>query len=374
MVSFARSAGALSFGLFLSASIVLAQTGALPPRATSSPALLPPSFAGWSAVAPEQTSADPTVADAPNASVLKEYGLKQFASAEYRHGRSVMALKAMQFVDATGAYGAFTFYRKASMRPGDIGSESGMDSNEAVFWSGTTLVDATSQHIGPEERGALKALASTVPQNAGPEGVPPSLPRYLPAEGIDKSTIRYAIGPDAYGKAGGVLPPEIVDFSRDAEAVTAQYQSRDGNGTLTILEYPTPQMAGDRVKAIDALLKGNLPPSLQESSAVALGAKRSGPLVAVTSGKFSSKEAQLLLGAVKYGAEVTWNHPEGYVNEVRKTARLLLGIVYLTGILGGAAVLLGLFLGGGRALIRVLRGKPPSVLNDDDFISLKLGR
>lgn len=112
MVSFVRSAGALSFGLFLSASIALAQTGALPPRPTPSP-LLPPSFAGWNAAAPVQTSADPTVADAPNASVLKEYGLKQFASAEYRHGDGVMALKAMQFVDATGAYGAFTFYRKA---------------------------------------------------------------------------------------------------------------------------------------------------------------------------------------------------------------------------------------------------------------------
>jgi hypothetical protein len=35
-------------------------------------------------------------------------------------------------------------------------------------------------------------------------------------------------------------------------------------------------------------------------------------------------------------------------------------------------VLLALFLGGGRVLIRRLRGKPASSLNDDDFISLKL--
>jgi hypothetical protein len=60
------------------------------------------------------------------------------------------------------------------------------------------------------------------------------------------------------------------------------------------------------------------------------------------------------------------------VNEVKKTANFLLGVIYLIGILGAAAILLGLFLGGGRALVRVLRGKPASTLNEDEFISLKL--
>lgn len=76
---------------------------------------------------------------------------------------------------------------------------------------------------------------------------------------------------------------------------------------------------------------------------------------------------------MKYDAEVTVNHPEGYVSEVKKTARLLLGIIYLTGILGASSLLLGVFLGGGRAVVRRLRGKPVSSLNDEDFISLKLG-
>jgi hypothetical protein len=77
---------------------------------------------------------------------------------------------------------------------------------------------------------------------------------------------------------------------------------------------------------------------------------------------------------VKYEASVTLSQePKAPNSEVKKTASLLLGIVYLTGILGAAALLLGIFLGGGRAVFRVLRGKPVSTLNDDDFISLKLG-
>jgi len=105
---------------------------------------------------------------------------------------------------------------------------------------------------------------------------------------------------------------------------------------------------------------------------VSLLVRRSGPLVAVTSGSFSADEASKLLHSINYTADITWNHPEGYVSEVSKTARLLVGIAYLIGILGSTAIILGLFFGGGRAVIRRLRGKPVSTLNDEDFISLKL--
>jgi hypothetical protein len=376
MVFSVRSASAVGLGLVFSASLMLAQAGGSPSRAAAPQALLPSSFAGWSAAASPMTGADPSAIDAPNTSALKEYGLKDFATGEYRHGGSKLSIKAMHFVDATGAYGAFTYYRKPDMHPGDLGKEGAVDGNEAVFWTGTTLVDATADHMGAEERAGLKALVAALPQNAGSEGVPPSLPRYLPGESLEKSTVHYAIGPDAYVKAGGVLPPELIDFSRDAEAITAQYPNRSGKGTITILEYPTPQMAAERAKAIGAVIKGSsLPSGLQHGSPAALSVKWSGPLVAVTSGDLSGEEAGALLDKVRYEASVTRNQaPNGYVGEVRKTARLLLGILYLTGILGGSALLLGLFLGGGRALVRVLRGKSPSTLNDDDFISLKLGR
>ena len=46
---------------------------------------------------------------------------------------------------------------------------------------------------------------------------------------------------------GGVLPPEIVGFDKAAEVVTAKYE---GKGTLTMLLYPTPQIAG-RPRAAD---------------------------------------------------------------------------------------------------------------------------
>ncbi|HEX3470556.1 MAG TPA: DUF6599 family protein [Silvibacterium sp.] len=330
---------------------------------------MPASFAGWTATAPVRTGTALESADQANADVLKEYGLKDFAIGEYSRGNDRMTVRARRFADATGAYGAFTYYRHPGMHAADIGKGAAAGGNEVIFWTGSTLVDAIFERGTPDQT-ALKELAAAIPPAVGSEGIPPSLPRYLPAQGLDASSVRYAIGPAAYARTEGVLPPALVDFSRDAEAVTAHYTAHDGKGILTLLEYPTPQIAIERAKAIDTQLKQR---AALESNSAALAVRRSGPLVAVTSGSFSSEEAQALLANVKYDAEVTVDHPEGYVSEVKKTARLLLGILYLTGILGGSSILVGLFLGGGRALIRRLRGKPISTLNDDDFITLKLG-
>jgi hypothetical protein len=57
---------------------------------------------------------------------------------------------------------------------------------------------------------------------------------------------------------------------------------------------------------------------------------------------------------------------------VAKTGRLLLGIATIVIIGSCAAILLGLFLGGGRALYRVARGKPISSVYDAEFIRLDL--
>jgi hypothetical protein len=334
--------------------------------------LLPNSFAGWTATSPPRTGTTPDSpldsVDQPNADVLNEYGLKDYAIADYTRAGRHLTLRARRFADATGAYGAFTFYRQPDMHARDIGKDAAASSNEVLFWTGSTLVDATFDNASPNANAdstALKQLAAVIPPAAGSEGIAPSLPHYLPADGLDAASVRYAIGPIAYTRSGGVLPPALLDFSREPEVVTAQYNSHSGKGTLTVLEYPTPQIAVARAKAMDDQFK-------QGSSTPAFSVHRSGPLVAVTSGGLTSAEAEALLAKVKYEAEVTVNHPEGYVSEVRKTARLLLGIIYLTGILGGASILLGLFLGGGRAAYRRLRGKPVSSLNDEDFISLKL--
>ena len=67
---------------------------------------------------------------------------------------------------------------------------------------------------------------------------------------------------------------------------------------------------------------------------------------------------------VHYEADIT-SIPQPTESEVARPAKLLLGIAALVIIGASAAVLLGFFLGGFRALYRIARGKPASSVYED---------
>ncbi len=366
---------ALPASVLLLSALALAQPSA---KAPAAPPLLPTDFAGWSQSALAQESTTPESADAANAAVLKEYGFQQFASAHYANGDNKLNLRAIRFQDASGAYGAFTFYRRPGSIAEQIGRSAAWDGTHALFWNGATLVDATLDHVTPMTASELRELAKDLPQPSGSANVAPPLPGYLPRQGLELGLTHYSLGPEAYARTGGVLPASLVDFAASAEAVTALYSDRDGDGQVTLLIYPTPQLAAARLRDIDAFLKaGNTqatwPQPLAESRPSSILTRRSGPIVAVVSGSLPAPIAHKLLNQINYQADVVWNNPQGYISDGSKVARLILGIFALTGILGGAAILLGLFLGGGRAIYRVLRGKPASSFQEEtEFISLHL--
>jgi hypothetical protein len=348
------------------------------PAAPAPPPLLPTDFAGWSLSGPVQDSTAPEAADAANAAVLKEYGFQQFTTAHYTNGDNKLNVRAIRFQDASGAYGAYTFFRRPGSLAEQIGRSAAWDGSHVLFWNGATLVDATLDKVTPMTGSELRELAKALPQPPGSANVAPPLPGYLPRQDLDPNLTHYSLGPEAYARSGGVLPATLVDFALSAEAVTSNYSSRDGDGQITLLIYPTPQMAAARLRDIDAFLKaGNTkstwPQALAESRPDSLLTRRSGPIIAVTSGSLPPATAHKLINQVNYQADVVWNNPQGYISDGSKVARLILGIFALTGILGGAAILLGLFLGGGRALYRVLRGKPASAFQEEtEFIRLNL--
>lgn len=386
-----------SFALALSLSIptlalaappssIKAPASATVPVATAAADPLPEVFAGWQRTAAPAISTDPQVADATNVPVLKEYGFEQLATASYVDGDNKLTLRELRFGDATGAYGAFTFYRVPGTSPEQIGREAAANGKRVLFWQGATLVDATFDHLTVMSAAALRELAERIPVPSGAKSIPPSLPGYLPTQDREVTFTRYAIGPEAYARSGGVLPVDLVDFGRGAEVLTGTFSEKNGEGQLTLIEYPTPQIAIDRERAIAAFLKAGNPAdhataanaagekwsqALNDSNASALVTRRSGPLVAVTSGGFDDKDATTLIDRVHYEASVSWNKPQA-VSEPTRAARLLVGVITLFFILGGITLLLGIFFGGGRLVLRKLQGKPASSVDEAEFIKLDL--
>ena len=351
-----------------------ATTIMLPP---SPKALLPDAFDGWVTAEPSKVVTDAAQADPANAAALKEYGFTAALLANYKRDGETASMRALSFGDASGAYGAYSYYRQNGWPKADIGTGAASDNNRVVFWQGTTVVDATFSRIGPVTAGELRSIARHLPIPTGNRAMAPPILASLPQASIDGQTTHYALGAAGYAGSGGVLPPSLVDFDKGAETVTANYSLTSGPATLTIIDYPTPQIAEAQEAAIRAYLKAgsraqpSWPKPLTDSDVASLEVRHSGPLVALVSGDAIPDDSHRLLESVHYEADLN-AIPQPVESEVVKTGKLLLGIAALCIVGASAAILLGGFLGGGRALYRIARGKPASSVFDEEFIHLDL--
>lgn len=381
----ANLCGGLALGLC--AAVMCAQTGQpttsekksatairLPPAPQ---AFLPDAFDGWESAEPSKTVTDPAQVDASNAAALKEYGFNAAVLANYKREGETLSLHALRFDDASGAYGAYSFYRQNGWPKEQIGTGATSDNNRVIFWVGTTVVDATFSQVGPMSAGELRDIARQLPAVSGTRAILPPILASLPQSHLDPQTTHYAVGSASYVGSGGVLPASLVEFDKGAETVTATYSLSSGPATLTLIDYPTPQMAHAKVDVIRAYLKAGSqaqPPwtkPLNDSDKASLEVRDSGPLVAIVSGDAIPDESHRLLQLVHYEADVT-ALPQPVESEIAKTGKLLLGITVISVVGASAAILLGGFLGGGRALYRVARGKPASSVFDEEFIYLDL--
>src|ERR1700690_3599102 len=103
-----------------------ATTIVLPP---SPKALLPDAFDGWGTTEPSKGTTDAVQVDGASAAALKEYGFNAALLANYKRGSDTLSMRALRFDDASGAYGAYTFYRQNGWPKEDIGTGAASDHN-----------------------------------------------------------------------------------------------------------------------------------------------------------------------------------------------------------------------------------------------------
>jgi hypothetical protein len=327
-------------------------------------AILPQSFAGWVETAPAQISSNPGDADKVYSDLLREYGFQDLEPATYARDDRKISVKAMRFRDASGAYGAFTFYKTPEMQTETIGDQGASANERVLFYRGNVLVRAVLDRVTAMSAAELRELADDIALPAGSARNLPSLPLYLPKPGYVANSAKYAEGPLGLERMAAPVPAEVVDFPRGAEVAQGQYSTGNGIATLTLISYPTPQIAAERLRAIEAA---------RPAAAAVFLPKRSGPLVAIVTGTVSASEAKSLLASVNYDAAVTWNQ-NTFLGKRDNVGTLLVGVVALTGIILGLAVVAGIAFGGIRILAK--RFFPDRIFDrsqDVEIISLKLG-
>lgn len=306
---------------------------------------MPQAFGGWTQTGQPQFTTDPAHADAAYPAVLQEYGFTNAETATYtRDDGRKLVVKAAQFKDATGAYGAFTFYRQPVMKSEQIGTKAASANDRILFFRSNVLIDANFDRVTEMSAAELRELAGMLPVGKGTADNLPTLPEYLPKKDAVDNSAKYILGPQALLATKAAVTAEQVDFSHDPEILSQDYTSKDGPLTLTLIEYPTPQIARERVKALQAEEQSN------PNSALS---RRTGPIVEVVTGAVGSSEAKTLINSVNYEAEVTWDEATS-VSKRDNVGNLIVGIFALIGIILLISLIFGVFFGGIRVVLKRL--------------------
>jgi hypothetical protein len=340
------------------------------------PPILPKQFAGWQMQGAAKPSKDAAAADPSNAALLKEYGFTDFEAATYKSddGRT-LKIRAARFTDASGAFGAYTFYLQPGMAREEIGDQGASADRRVLFYRGHIVVDAVFNELSVMSAASLRELAGALPRPGGNAGNLPPILAFMPHHGYEVNTEKYAEGPLGLGAITSPIPADLVDFAANPEVVLGQYSVASGEATLMLIEYPTPALAAEHLRRIDAANHAAQPQAGVEAveNIGTFFDKRTGPIVAIAAGPLSPSAAQTLLGAVNYDASVTWNE-NTYFDKKNNIANLLVNIILLCIIVGAISLAAGVAFGGARVLLR--RYFPGPVFGRADqteFISLDLG-
>jgi len=324
------------------------------------------------------TSVDPAVADSTNAAVLQEYRFTDFASATYtREDGRTLKIRAARFADASGGFGAYTFYLQPEMIKEQIGDQGSSLRQRVLFYRGYVLVDAVFSQESAMSVAQLRELAGDLPRPTGNAANLPGFIEFLPRRSYIANTQKYVMGPAALAALAPPVSAELVDFNASSEVTLGRYNTPSGEATLMLISYPTPQLAAEHLRRIDAAHQKTQAKTPEDGVSTIGNAgpffdKRTGPIVAIATGAASDSDAKSLLGMVNWDASVTWNTPSENA-QVRELYSLILNIVILCGVVGGLAIVAGVAFGGIRILMK--RWMPNKVFDRPEqmeFISLRL--
>ncbi len=201
-----------------------------------------------------------------------------------------------------------------------------------AFFKGPSMVIVSGYGKGSNESGNViklaSALAETLPQG---EGDVPILVKHLPEWESVQAKVVYLAG---FRSLKELVPNqpilEAVTSEGDADAVRATY----GNAQFLLVEFNTPQLAGDNDRAITA----KLTELRQQGQPVPTSYRKVGNYSVFVFNAGSEAEAENLINQVEYAQMVTWLGNNPYLLEQAQkdyyetTAGVLVAVVKASGL------------------------------------------
>ncbi len=331
--------------------------------------VLPGGFARWTPGRTERLPCSGLEALAGEAAAaLRDYGCRAVERRAYQREGATLSVTAYAFGDSTAAYAAFTFLRPPQMESSSAAPVAAGSPDLLLAVAGDAVLQIRGASL-ESHLDDLRALVAEVQARA--QSAPlPTLPEYLPKEGLVDASRRYLLGRAALDRVLPLADADWLGFESGAEAELARYRRSGQDLTLVVAQFPTPQSATARLETLRRWFNVNAEEEVVAGRPVVF-ARRSGPLVAVVVNAGSPDAATALLEEVRYESQVTWNEPSFTATEPT-WGEFIVGIFYGTGIFILFAVGSGLVFAGVRLVIKRLF--PGKVFDRDASVEiLQLG-
>ena len=353
----------------LSLLLVAGLLCAIRSKAAEQQPVLPKTFGDWTLEKARETAGGELAGElGDNFAILVESGLISSHRGAYSRGGAgemakdpaTMAAKLYRFRYASGAYAAYTFLRTADMSSSDLTEKSAVGRDRILAVVGSLLLELSSP--GAASLSELKTLVTLLGHET-PPGVYPTLWRYLPDEGFERTSDHYVLGPAALARVFPLTAQgDWLGFGMGVEAESARYHLGRDSMTLLLAVYPTPQLARARLQEMEQRL--GVRPAAEaiagEAAVVELQpprnhsvlyAERRGLLISLVAGAHDARAARAIFDHVPYETAVTWNEPSWEAKEPPFLV-MIVNILIATGLLLLYAFIAGLLFAVARLVVK----------------------
>jgi hypothetical protein len=286
-----------SFGVFILAILTAtAQTGLPPDSYVPSES----EFKELKAVLPCRSFTDPSkLLRITNGKLISDVGFQKYVQCtyEFEKGKS-LSIEVITLSDMQAAYSLLTLLGNPDMQPGPPGDEYSSVAKGICFAHGKHWVEIKGEGV-PED--FMKRVSLSLSSRIGVrQQKRPALISHLPKTGFDASSVKYFPGFKSFASYAKKLPAWGRSCGHDMEIVQARYGLDNRSGTLSLLYFPTNEIAQDCYSGIAGT------PESSEKDASKVYVKAVGPLVGILDGSFDPEAADKILNSIQYSYSVHW--------------------------------------------------------------------
>jgi len=291
-----------------------------------------------------------------NGSLFADVGFDRYAQRSYNTESSgILSIEVVSLIDSRAAYSLLTLLRISDIREGPPGDAYSSSSDTILFCHGRRWVRIRG--VGVPDTLPLRVAFSVGNRIGTPERKLPSLISVFPQAGLDISTLRYFPGTKSYTSYYKSNSNSIIHILSDMEIARALYDRNNQSGTLSLLKFPTHQLAEEYFAGLSLAEPG-------DDKDTRVYFRRVGPLLGVLEGSFNPETAEDILSPIQYSYTIQWIYNKnsesttvwGIPVSILSSTVLAFFIVVVACIL---SILAGIVLAACRLLLRRLFPKNP---------------